>query len=67
MARHEAGEAWVIPVIVRPVDWHRAPFGRLQALPKDGRPVTRWRPQDEAFLDIAQGIRSVAEELAYHP
>ena len=67
MARHEAGEARVIPVIVRPVDWHSAPFGMLQALPQDGRPVTRWRPQDEAFLDIARGIRSVAEELAHHP
>ena len=67
MARHEAGEARVIPVIVRPVDWHSAPFGRLQALPQDGRPVTRWRPQDEAFLDIARGIRSVAEELAQNP
>jgi hypothetical protein len=67
MARHKAGEARVIPVIVRPVDWQSAPFGTLQALPQDGRPVTRWRPQDEAFLDIARGIRSVAEELAYHP
>jgi hypothetical protein len=67
MARHAAGEARVIPLILRPVDWQSALFGTLQALPKDGRPVTRWRPQDEAFLDIARGIRSVAEELAHHP
>ena len=67
IARHEASEARVIPVILRPVYWPGAPFGTLQALPKDGRPVTRWRPQDEAFLDIARGIRSVAEELAHHP
>ena len=67
MARHEAGEARVIPVILRPVDWQSAPFGTLQALPQNGRPVTRWHPQDEAFLDIARGIRSVAEELAHHP
>jgi hypothetical protein len=39
MARHEAGEARVIPIILRPVDWHTAPFGRLQALPKDGLPI----------------------------
>jgi hypothetical protein len=67
MERHEAGQARVIPIILRPVDWHNAPFGTLQALPKDGRPVTRWRPQDEAFLDIARGIRSVVEELAHRP
>ena len=31
MARHEAGQARVF--ILRPVDWHAAPFGRLQAFP----------------------------------
>jgi hypothetical protein len=67
MARSEAGEARVIPIILRPVDWHSAPFGTLQALPKDGRPVTSWPNRDDAFLDIARGIRAVAEELLPHP
>ena len=49
MARHDAGAARVIPVILRPVDWHSAPFGTLQALPKDGHPVTSWSNRDEAF------------------
>src|SRR5205085_898249 len=34
LQRHQLGEARVIPIILRPVDWHSAPFGRLQALPK---------------------------------
>jgi hypothetical protein len=67
MARHAAGEARVIPVILRPVDWHSAPFGTLQALPKDGHPVTSWSNRDEALLDVARGIRAVAEELAHRP
>jgi hypothetical protein len=67
MARHHAGAARVIPVILRPVDWHSAPFGALQALPKDGRPVTNWPTHDDAFLDVARGIRAVAEELARRP
>jgi hypothetical protein len=58
--RHERAEATVIPVILRPCDWHGAPFGKLQALPKDAKPVTSWRPQDEAFKNIAEGIRAVA-------
>jgi hypothetical protein len=61
--RHDAGAARVIPIIVRPCDWHSAPFGKLKALPKDGKPVTKWSPQDEAFLDIARGIREVVKEL----
>jgi hypothetical protein len=67
MTRHEAGDARVIPVILRPVDWHSAPFGKLQALPKDGRAVTNWPNHDDAFLDIARGIRAVAEEMAQNP
>jgi protein involved in polysaccharide export with SLBB domain len=63
MDRHEAGTARVIPVILRPVDWHHAPFGKLQALPKDGKPITEFRNRDRGFLDVAQGIRTVAENL----
>src|SRR5262249_10264537 len=48
-------------------DWHSAPFGRLQALPRDGRPVRSWPDPDEAFGDIARGIRSVAEEMVGNP
>jgi tetratricopeptide (TPR) repeat protein len=65
MERHEAGEARVIPIILRPVDWKGTPFGKLQALPRDARPVTEWPNRDQAFLDVAQGIRAAAEELAF--
>src|SRR5215475_7058726 len=65
MKRHNDGEARVIPVILRHVDWKGAPFGKLQALPRDAKPVTDWQNRDQAFLDIAQGIRAAAEELAF--
>lgn len=55
--RHETGEACVIPVILRPADWEGTPFGKLQALPKDGKPVTTWTNRDLAYLDITDGIR----------
>jgi hypothetical protein len=64
MERHEAGEARVIPVILRPCDWHTAVFGRLQALPKDGKPVTKWQNRDEAFTDVARGIRAAVSDLS---
>jgi hypothetical protein len=63
MERHRSDEARVIPVILRPVDWHNTPFGKLLALPTDGKPVTSWPNHDDGFLDIAKGIRKVAEEL----
>ena len=63
MERHEAEEAYVIPIILRPVDWEGAPFAALQALPRDAEPVTSWENQDEAFRDISQAIRRKIEEL----
>ena len=63
MELHKSKAARVIPVILRPCDWHSAPFGKLQALPKDGKPITTWPNRDEAFLNVAQGIRQVCREL----
>ena len=67
MERHEAKEARVIPVILRPVDWQGAPFGKLHALPTEGKPITTWSNQDEAFVNVARGIRTVAQELTGRP
>ena len=59
--RHEAREAYVVPVILRPFDWNDAPFAKLQAFPKDAKPVTTWANQDEAFVSVTQGIRAAAK------
>ena len=59
LERHDQGEARVIPVLLRMVDgWQGAPFGKLQSLPTDGKPVTSWKICDEAFADVARGIRN---------
>jgi tetratricopeptide (TPR) repeat protein len=64
MQRHEAGEARVVPVILRFTDdWQSAPFGKLQALPKDAQPVKDWPDRDKAFADVAAGIRRAVEDL----
>jgi hypothetical protein len=63
LERDRAGEARVIPVILRAVDWAGAQFARLHTLPTDGRPVTSWSNTDEAFTDIARGIRRAVEGL----
>ncbi|MGB7924220.1 MAG: tetratricopeptide repeat protein, partial [Pyrinomonadaceae bacterium] len=63
LERHGTEEARVIPIILRPVDWESSPFGKLQALPKGGKPVTKWRNRDEALTNVAQGIRKVIKSL----
>src|SRR5712692_7378829 len=40
LQRHQANQARVIPILLRPVDWHSAPFAHLQPLPTNGTAVT---------------------------
>ncbi|GCE09075.1 toll/interleukin-1 receptor domain-containing protein [Dictyobacter aurantiacus] len=63
LERQSRGENHVIPVIVRPVYWQEEPFGKLQVLPTNGKPVSTWPNHDEAFLDIIEGMRRVIEEV----
>ena len=64
LQRHAAGEARLIPILLRPCDWQQAPFSHLQPLPANTTPITKWPDRDEAFLDVATGIRKVIQELA---
>ncbi len=63
LERHALGEARVVPVIVRPCDWQSAPFAELQAVPTNGKPVTRWEDRDVAWTEIAKGMRRAIAEL----
>ena len=64
MERHVRGEVHVVPIILRPVDWQKAPFGTLQALPVGSVPIMdrRWHTRDEAFYNVVQGIRAIIEQ-----
>lgn len=64
MERYERRDTCVIPIILKPSDWGDAPFGKLQALPKNAKPITTWQDQDEAFLNVTQGIRRAVDEIA---
>jgi hypothetical protein len=63
MQRHQLKEARVVPVLLRPTDWKGSPLAELQVLPADTVPITRWRNHDDAFLNVAQGIRKVVQEI----
>jgi hypothetical protein len=62
LKRREAGEALVIPVILRDCVWERTPLAKLQMLPEGGRPITLWPNRAAAFHNVAEGIREVLEK-----
>jgi hypothetical protein len=62
--RHDAGEACVVPILLRPVEgWKYLPFAKLQVYPSGGKPVTDWHNSDNAYVDIVQGIRGAVDQL----
>jgi internalin A len=63
LERHEAGEARVIPVIIRDVNWKGAPFAKLQSLPKDGKAVNTWQDRDTAWRDVSEGIERAIQSI----
>jgi TIR domain len=62
LQRHQAGEAHVIPIILRPSSWEDL-FGDMKVLPKDGKPIVTWKVKDEAFLEIYESVREIAAAL----
>lgn len=67
LERHAAGEARVIPVILHPCDWKTAPFAKLQAVPRDAVPVSKYPNQHDAFLEIATAVRHAAQACPSPP
>jgi hypothetical protein len=63
MQQHKSGEARIIPIILRPVLWEGTPFGKIQALPTDAKPIMTWKNLDEAFCNVAKGVKEIAEVI----
>jgi internalin A len=63
LKRHDKGDAIVLPIIVRDVNWKRAPFARIQGLPAGGRPVMKWKDRDSAWRNVSEGIEVVVKKF----
>jgi len=63
LEKHNQGLAVVIPIILRPCDWHDTEFAKIQALPKNAKPVKSFADEDEAFLSITEGIKAAISNL----
>ena len=65
MERHRSGSARIIPVIFKDCLWGSIPFlAALQAVPRDGKPVQDWKPQNKGMADAARRIQSAVKAMA---
>lgn len=49
--------AIVIPVILRRCNWQNTLFAKLQALPRDARPISDWKTPDDFYTEVTQDLR----------
>jgi TIR domain len=63
LKRHSEGKARVVPVILRKCEWKDMPYAKLQALPTGAKPVSEFADKDDAFTNIAQGIRALVDYM----
>ena len=64
LQKHEKGQARVIPVILHPCDWHSSPFGNLLAVPRDGKPISKYPNQHDAFLEVVNAIKLAVKDVS---
>ena len=62
LARHAAGDAIVMPIILREVNWYSTPFARLKVLPPGGKAVSSWDDRNEAWRHVEECIRWTIEQ-----
>ncbi|MFQ5525765.1 MAG: TIR domain-containing protein [Thermoanaerobaculia bacterium] len=64
--RKDAGHAVIIPVIVRPCRWQESEIAKrkLQVVPRNAKPVTKWDNIDEALENVAEGVTETVRSLA---
>ena len=61
LERHRSDDARVVPIIVEPCDWASTPLRDLKALPRDGKPISDWTNENNAYLDVVQELRRMLE------
>lgn len=58
---HEAGKIRLVSVILEPCDWLNSPLKEFLVLPKEGKPISIWTNQNNAYLDVVNGLRRAIE------
>jgi hypothetical protein len=57
----------IIPILLSFFDSENSPIAHLEALPKNKKPIKKWRNKDEAIHDVVQSIQSVVAKMRTSP
>lgn len=63
LERMKNSDTIVIPIILRPCLWKETPLKDIQALPKNGTPISKYPDADDAYLEIVQSVNNIIESF----
>ncbi len=61
--QHKSNKSVLVPVIVRRCDWMDLEFAKFQGLPKDANPISSWKDEDEAWLNVIDGLKRTIKDF----
>jgi hypothetical protein len=62
-AKYDCGAALMVPVILRDCAWEWVDaFAELQAVPRRGKAIQLWTPQDSGYADAARRIGAMLKD-----
>ena len=63
LKRQEEEGMTVVPIYLRPTYMEGSPLEKLQGLPRDNRAVSNFKNRDEAYNEIAVGLRRLVDRM----
>ena len=61
LSLHAAGQAKVVPIFVKHVEWKDAIYGKLQGLPRDEKFLDTFPNRDQGLATVAKELRELVE------
>jgi hypothetical protein len=55
--------ARVVPILLHSTGWKDTDLGGLVVLPRNNKPVAEWPNQDRAFVEIAEEIKMIVNQI----
>lgn len=60
---YNCGLVKLIPILLRACEWRASSIARFQMIPRDCRPITEWSNQADAWAEVVNSIRTIAEQV----
>ncbi len=61
--RHNSGDSVVVPILLRPCDWHGKPFSKFQILPRNAKPISTFENKDLAYTEISENLERILNSV----